>query len=51
MLTYVLIALGGVAAGGGYTAWRLKQGTSATWWGIVKALGGGPGPFVPPQDK
>lgn len=51
MLTYALLALGGAAAGTGYTAWRLKQGTGATWLDIVKALGGGPGPFVPPQDK
>lgn len=50
-MTYVLMTLAGLVVGGGYTAWRLKQGTSATWLGIVKALGGGPGPFVPPQNK
>ena len=50
-MTYALFALGGLVAGGGYAAWRLKQGTNATWWDVVKALGGGPGPFVPPGDK
>ena len=51
MLTYILIGLGGAAVGAGYAAWRLKQGTGATWVGVIKALAGGPGPFVPPQDK
>lgn len=39
----------GLVAGIVYAGWRLKSGTAASWWGVVKALGGGPGPFRPPQ--
>lgn len=45
MLTTLLLMLAAAVGGGGFVAWRLKG--DKTWTDVIRALGGGPGPFRP----